>query len=121
MSSRPKLHERLKIVFKDTKFKFTSVQSRLSEASKHFHTDLRRAILIADLEGDLGQAIAAIEALRKSGFVGAIITLSETLDETSVRGLRPRQRHPLAASGRTGRSHLPGVSTSSQHKTTPRS
>ena len=87
VSSRPQLHERLKIAFKDTKFQFTSVQSRLSEASKLIRSDLRRATLIADLEGDLGQAIAAIEALRQSGFVGAIITLSETLDETSVRGL----------------------------------
>ena len=43
VSSRPQLHERLKIAFKDTKFQFTSVQSGLSEASKHFRTDLRRA------------------------------------------------------------------------------
>ena len=32
-------------------------------------------------------AITAIEGLRQSGFAGAIITLSETLDEASVRGL----------------------------------
>ena len=44
VSTRPQLHGRSKIAFKDTKFQFTSVQSRLSEASKHFRTDLRRPL-----------------------------------------------------------------------------
>jgi len=87
VSSRPELHERLKKVFKDTNFQLTSIHSDLTQASKQLRTDLRRTTLIVDLEGDLGQAIAAIEDLRQSGFAGAIITLSEMLDEASVRGL----------------------------------
>jgi len=87
VSSRSQLHERLKKTFKDTNFQFTSVQGNLSQASKQFHGDLRRTTLIADLEGDLGEAIGAIENLRQSGFAGAIITLSELLDEAAVRGL----------------------------------
>jgi pilus assembly protein CpaE len=87
VSTRPQLHERLKKVFKDTNFQLTSIESGLSQASKQLRADLRRTTLIADLEGDLSQAITAIEGLRQSGFAGAIITLSETLDEASVRGL----------------------------------
>lgn len=87
VSARPQLHERLKKVFKDSNIGFASIESSLSQASKQLRADLRRTTLIADLEGDLGEAIAAIEDLRRSGFAGAIITLSETLDEASVRGL----------------------------------
>jgi pilus assembly protein CpaE len=87
VSSRPELHERLKAAFKDTNFQFTSIESNLLQASKQLRADLRRTTLIADLEGDLAAALAAIQDLRQSGFAGAIITLSETLDEASVRGL----------------------------------
>jgi len=87
VSSRPQLHERLKKAFNDTNIQFTSVHSSLTQVVKQFPGDLRRTTLIADLESDLAEAIAAIESLRQSGFVGAIITLSEMLDEASVRGL----------------------------------
>src|SRR5215510_6414519 len=87
VSSRPQLHERLKKAFNDTNIQFTSVHSNLTQVVKQFPGDLRRTTLIADLESDLAEAIAAIESLRQSGFAGAIITLSEMLDEASVRGL----------------------------------
>jgi pilus assembly protein CpaE len=86
VSARPALHERLTMALKETKFQFTSVESNLSEARTQFSA-LRPTILIADLQGDLNEAIAAIEGLRQSGFAGVIITVSETLDEVSVRGL----------------------------------
>ena len=87
VSSRSQLHERLKAAFRDTNFQFTSIESSLLQASKQLRADLRRTTLIADLEGDLAAALGAIQDLRQSGFAGAIITLSETLDEASVRGL----------------------------------
>jgi pilus assembly protein CpaE len=87
VSTRPQLHERLKKVFKDTDFQLTSIEHSLSQVGKPLRADLRRSTLIADLEGELGEAIAAVEDLRQSGFAGAIITLSESLDEASVRGL----------------------------------
>ncbi len=87
VSTRPQLHERLKKVFKDTDFQLTSIEHSLSQVGKPLRADFRRSTLIADLEGELGEAIAAVEDLRQSGFAGAIITLSESLDEASVRGL----------------------------------
>ena len=87
VSTRPELHGQLKMAFKESKFQFTSVESSLSQARAQFSAGLRPTILIADLQGDLSEAIAAIEGLRQSGFAGVIITVSETLDEASVRGL----------------------------------
>ena len=87
VSTRPELHERLNAAFMDTRFKFAGVESSLSEAGPQFGVRLQPTILIADLQGDLGEAIAAIEGVRQSGFTGAIITVSESLDEASVRGL----------------------------------
>src|SRR5262249_23273359 len=87
VSSRLELHERLKTAFKDTRFKFAGVESSLSEAGTQFGARLQPTILIADLQGDLAEAILAIEGLRQSGFTGAIITVSESLDEDCVRGL----------------------------------
>lgn len=87
VSTRPHLHEGLKTAFRDTKFRFIGIESGLSQILTHFGADSQPSILIADLEGDLGEAIAAIEDLRQSGYSGPIITVSETLDEASVRGL----------------------------------
>jgi pilus assembly protein CpaE len=87
VSSRPELHERLKTAFMETRFKFAGIESSLSEAGPQFGARLQPTILIADLQGDLGEAIMAIEGVRQSGFAGAIITVSESLDEASVRGL----------------------------------
>jgi pilus assembly protein CpaE len=87
VSKRSELHERLKAAFKDTKFQFTSIEGDLSQLRTRLDVDSRPTILITDLQGDLDEAILAIEDLRKSGFAGAIITVSETLDEDSVRGL----------------------------------
>jgi pilus assembly protein CpaE len=87
VSTRLELHERLKNVFRDTSFALNSIEGGLPQASKQLRAERRQITLIADLEGDLREAIAAIEGLRHSGFAGAIITLSETLDEASVRGL----------------------------------
>jgi pilus assembly protein CpaE len=87
VSSRPELHARLQTAFMDTRFKFAGIESSLSEAGPQFGARLQPTILIADLQGDLGEAIVAIERVRQSGFTGAIITVSESLDEASVRGL----------------------------------
>ena len=87
VSSRRHLHEQLKAAFKDTKFQFIGVESGLAQMRSHLGAGSQPSILIADLEGDLGEAVAAIEGLRQAGFAGAIITVSESLDEASVRGL----------------------------------
>jgi pilus assembly protein CpaE len=86
-STQPQLHDRLKAAFAQSKFQFSSVQSGLSQLRSQLGAGARPAILIADLQGNLDEAIAAIEDLRSSNFSGAIITMSETLDEASVRGL----------------------------------
>lgn len=86
-STQPQLHDRLRAAFAQSKFQFSSVQSDLSQLRSRLGAGSRPTILIADLQGNLNEAIAAIEDLRSSGFSGAIITMSETLDEASVRGL----------------------------------
>jgi pilus assembly protein CpaE len=87
VSAQPALHERLKEAFAASRFRLTSVDSGLAQHRSRLGAGMRPGILIADLQGDLNEAISAIENLRESGYSGAIITMSETLDEASVRGL----------------------------------
>jgi pilus assembly protein CpaE len=86
-SARPALHERLKEAFADSRFRLIGVEGGLTQLRSQIGAGVRPGILIADLQGDLDKAILAIEDLRGSGYSGAIITMSETLDEASVRGL----------------------------------
>src|SRR5262249_10610098 len=86
-SARPALHERLKEAFADSRFRLIGVESGLTQLRSQLGASVRPGILIADLQADLNEAILAIEDLRDSGYSGAIITMSETLDEASVRSL----------------------------------
>lgn len=86
-SARPALCERLKEAFADSGFRLIGVESGLTELRSQLGAGVRPGILIADLPADLNEAILAIEGLRGSGYSGAIITMSETLDEASVRSL----------------------------------
>ena len=86
-SARPALCERLKEAFADSGFRLIGVESGLTELRSQLGAGVRPGILIADLPADLNEAILAIEDLRDSGYSGAIITMSETLDEASVRSL----------------------------------
>jgi pilus assembly protein CpaE len=88
VSPRPQLHETLKRVFKtDERFHFVGTLGSLIQIGSQFGAGSRPTILIADLQDTLDASIKAIESVRSSGFGGAIITLSDSLDETSVRGL----------------------------------
>jgi len=87
VSPRPQLHEALKRALKnDGRFHFVGVQGDLVQVGPQLGGS-RPRILIADLRDSLDASIAAIEGLRSTGFGGAIITLSDSLDETAVRGL----------------------------------
>jgi pilus assembly protein CpaE len=86
-SARPALHERLEEAFARSRFRLIRVESGLTQLRSQLGVGVRPGILIADLPADLNEAILAIEDLRDSGFSGAIITMSETLDEASVRSL----------------------------------
>lgn len=88
VSPRPQLHETLKRVLKkDDRFHFVGTLGSLVQIGSQFGTGSRPTILIADLQDTLDASIRAIESVRSGGFGGAIITLSDSLDETSVRGL----------------------------------
>jgi pilus assembly protein CpaE len=88
VSPRRPLQERLRSALKeDKRFHFVAVQGDLAQARSNFRAGSQPSILIADLQGDPEASIAAIEHLRSDGFTGALITLSEGLDETTVRAL----------------------------------
>jgi pilus assembly protein CpaE len=88
VSPRPQLHETLKgILKKDKRYQFVGIQGDLIQVGTQLGVGSPSTVLVADLQGSLDAAIAAIERVRSSGFNGAIITLSETLDEVAVRGL----------------------------------
>jgi pilus assembly protein CpaE len=88
VSPRPQLHETLKrILKKEDRFQFVGIHGDLVQVGTQLGVGSRSTILVADLQGTLDAAVAAMERVRSSGFNGAIIALSETLDETGVRGL----------------------------------
>jgi pilus assembly protein CpaE len=88
VSPRPQLHEALKSALKkDSRFQFVGVQGVLAQVGPQLGSGSRPSILVADLHDGLDASIAAIENLRSTGFGGAIITLSDSLNETTVRGL----------------------------------
>jgi pilus assembly protein CpaE len=88
VSSRPQLHETLKRALrKDDRFHFVGVQGDLPQVGPQLGAGSRPTILVVDLPTGPDSSIAAIEGLRSAGFSGAIITLSDSLDEATVRGL----------------------------------
>ena len=88
VSSRRDLLGSLKSAVKDEKrFKLVTIQGSLSQVQSHFGTGARPQVLVADLRDDVEASISSIEMLRKGGFNGAIILISDTLDESSLRGM----------------------------------
>jgi pilus assembly protein CpaE len=82
------LQDRLREALKKHKqFEFAAILGNLAEVESHFGSGSRPTILIADLQEDLMGAIEALDRMRQNGFGGAVITLSDTLDEISIRGL----------------------------------
>lgn len=88
VTPRKDLQARLREAFKgDKRFAFCAIDCSLPQFVSQFAPGSGPAILIADLEDDLTGAMVAIEALLRGRFDGAIITISETLDEAAVRAL----------------------------------
>jgi pilus assembly protein CpaE len=88
VSPRRDLLDSLKSALKEEKrFQFVPIQGSLPEVQSHFGAGLLPSVLVADLRSEVDTAILGIEKLRKGGFNGAIIVISETLDEASLRGL----------------------------------
>jgi len=88
VSPNADLHQRLRAAFKDDKrSSFIAIQGAIGEVQAHLDASSGPSILIVDLEQDRDNAIAAMRALRANGFAGAIITISDDLDEPAVRGL----------------------------------
>lgn len=88
VSPRRDLQDRLRSALKEEKrFHLVAVQGDLAQVRSNFAAGSQPSILIADLQGEVEASIAAIEHLRSDGFRGALITLSEGLDETTVRAL----------------------------------
>src|SRR5262245_57467644 len=88
VSSRRDLLGNLKSALKDEKrFKLVTIQGSLSQVESQFGTGARPQVLVADLRDDIEASISSIEMLRRGGFNGAIILISDTLDESSLRGM----------------------------------
>ena len=88
VSPRRDLLDSLKsAVRQEKRFQLVTIQGNLSQMQPDFGAGLRPVLLVADLHGDLDGSIANIDKLRKGGFDGAIIIMSETLDEASLRGM----------------------------------
>jgi pilus assembly protein CpaE len=88
VSPRRELLDRLRTGLKgDKRFALATIHGTLSQVDAHLGAGSRPAVLLADIQDDLTSAIGSIEKLRLSGFSGPIITLSDTLDEPSLRGL----------------------------------
>ena len=87
-SSNRALQARLRAGFKsDKRFAFYALDCSLSQFVSQFTAGSGPAVLIADLEDNLAGAAALIEELGHRRFDGAIVAVSDNLDEASVRGL----------------------------------
>jgi pilus assembly protein CpaE len=88
VSPRRDLLASLKASLKEEKrFQLVTIQGNLSQVQSQFGTGARPHVLVADLRDDIEASISSIEVLRKDGFNGAIILISDTLDESSLRGM----------------------------------
>jgi pilus assembly protein CpaE len=82
------LQERLRTAFKeDQRYDFCAIDGSLASLAAGFDPATGPSVLIADLQDDRAGAIAAIEHMRREKFDGAIVTISDNLDEEAVRGL----------------------------------
>ena len=85
VSPRRDLLDSLKSAVKEEKrFQIVTIQGNLSQVQSQFGTGGAPQVLVADLRDDIEASISSIETLRKSGFNGAIILISDTLDEVGV-------------------------------------
>jgi pilus assembly protein CpaE len=88
VSPRRDLLDALRSALKDEKrFQLVTIQGNLSQVQPQLGSGLRPLVLVADMRGDIAASIAGIEMLRKGGFNGAIVVISEPLDEASLRGM----------------------------------
>src|SRR5262245_49750576 len=88
VSPRRELIGSLKSALKEHKrFQLVPIQGSLSEVQSQLGDGQQPEVLVADLRDGLEASIAGIERLRNSGFNGAIIVISDTVDETSLRGM----------------------------------
>ncbi len=88
VSPRRDLLDRLKSAVKEEKsFQLVTIQGSLSQVQSHFGAGVRPRVLVADLRDDIEASISSIEMLRRGGFNGAIILISNTVDEDSLRGM----------------------------------
>jgi pilus assembly protein CpaE len=101
VSANRQLQERLHAAFKGLKrVEFRAIDGALADVASQL--EIGPSVLIADLDGDPAAAITAIENLRRHRFDGAILAVSDTLDEASVRALlhfRIADWLPASASG----------------------
>ena len=74
-------------VKEEKRFQIVTIQGNLSQVHSQFGTGAQPQILVADLRDDIEASILSIETLRRSGFNGAIILISDTLDESALRGM----------------------------------
>lgn len=88
VSPDAELHQRLRAAFKDDPLSsFVTIQGAIADVQSQLDAARGPAVLVVDLAQDRDAAIAALAALRAGGFTGAIITISDDLDELAVRGL----------------------------------
>jgi pilus assembly protein CpaE len=88
VSPRRDLLENLKAHLKgERRFQLVTIQGNLSQLKSQLGSGLRPRLLVADLRDDIEASISSIEELRTEGFDGAIVVISGTLDEPSLRGM----------------------------------
>ena len=88
VSTNVELHQRLRAAFKEKKGpEFYAIEGTISEVKSHLPAAAGPSLLIADLNANRDLSIAAIESLRRDGFPGVIVVISDNLDEAAVRGL----------------------------------
>lgn len=88
VSPNRELQERLRVAFKgDQRYDFCAIDGSVADLAADFDPASGPLVLIADLHEDRAAALAALEAVRRDNFEGAIVTISDNLDEEAVRGL----------------------------------
>jgi pilus assembly protein CpaE len=88
VSPDAELHHKLRAVFKDDKrISFIAIQGAIAEVQSDLASARGPSVLIVDLPTNCDASIAALTALRASGFAGSIVAISDDLDEVAVRGM----------------------------------
>ncbi|NJO22293.1 MAG: hypothetical protein HC868_04315 [Sphingomonadales bacterium] len=82
------LQERLRAAFKaDQRFDFCAIDGSVANFAGNFDPASGPQVLVADLNDDRAGALGALEAVRRGKFEGAIVAISDNLDEAAVRSL----------------------------------